>query len=446
MQKVKLKAPTPIVITDKDPFETMMEGVPNGEPGLKNDFFERIPFLPKGVGVTSKTPSRIASISESDLPSSHVMDFIPEPNIIKSLSSIRMKLNDLRESTDISNEISKRPLDTEMSNEIPIAKNTEDDIQRLLDNQQFESHVSEAMKTEMDIQKSHMNAPMDNRIPQAHKIESAIKSDHEQRNFDAIIPNVKDVGNEKEKVVTNKIESKDVLDSIYETNIVSMNINKTLPAEKRVTIAKPSDKDIEETKVPMVTTEPPSIDIFNSTDLVLSKFTLNDQEEEVVTEETLVTSPSETIRPNIITTKEKFSPTAIPTEEKKKSRRRKFFRKQMRHKTTPDPQTDQSTASAELVKPTSRPMIRKLIKPSKRPESKTITIEEKSNPRKIIFRKGLAKNHRRRLTQKTRKDPLVASLLSQIKKQKSQLFRRKNRQRKGPEKPKNEEVIIYSRN
>merc|ERR1711881_361083 len=182
MQKVKLKAPTPIVITDKDPFETMMEGVPDGEPGLKNDFFERIPFLPKGVGVTSKTPSRIASISESDLPSSHVMDFIPEPNIIKSLSSIRMKLNDLRESTD-------------MSNEISIAKNTEDDIQRLLDNQQFESHVSEAMKTEMDIQKSHMNAPMDNRIPQAHKIESAIKSDHEQRNFDAIIPNVKDVGN-----------------------------------------------------------------------------------------------------------------------------------------------------------------------------------------------------------------------------------------------------------
>merc|ERR1712083_420773 len=95
MQKIKLKAPTPIVITDKDPFETMMEGVPDGEPGLKNDFFERIPFLPKGLGVASKSPSRIASISESDLPSSHMMDFISKPNVLKSLSSIRMKLNDL---------------------------------------------------------------------------------------------------------------------------------------------------------------------------------------------------------------------------------------------------------------------------------------------------------------------------------------------------------------
>merc|ERR1712098_600246 len=127
------------------------------------------------------------------------------------------------------------------------------------------------------------------------------------------------------------------------------------PTEKKVIIEEPSDKDIEETKVPLVTTEQPTIDIFNSTDLVLSKFTLNDQEEEVVTEETLVTSPSETIRPNVITTKEKFSPTAIPTEEKKKSRRRKFFRKQ-RHKTTPEPETDQSTTSAESEKPTSRPM------------------------------------------------------------------------------------------
>ena len=87
----------------------------------------------------------------------------------------------------------------------------------------------------------------------------------------------------------------------------------------------------------------------------------------------------------------------------------------MRHKTTSQPETE---ASTESVKPSSRPMFRKLIKSSKRPEIKTITIEEKSNPRKIIFRKGLAKHNRRRLTQKARKDPLVASLLSQIKKQK----------------------------
>ena len=85
-------------------------------------------------------------------------------------------------------------------------------------------------------------------------------------------------------------------------------------------------------------------------------------------------------------------------------------------------------------------MLRKLVKPLKQPQVKEITIEEKPNPRKIIFRKGLANNQRRRLTQRTKKDPLVASLLSQIKKQKGHLFRRKNRPRKGPNKVENQEV------
>jgi len=443
-----MKAPTPIVITEKDAFETMMEGVPNGEPGLKNDFFERIPFLPKGLGATTRIPSRIASISESDLPSSHAMDFIAEPNILKSLSSIRMKLNDLREST--SNDILKSPMGIKMNEQIPIAKSTEDDIQRILDNPKLGVQMSKAMKTEMEIQKSHEDSQMSNGIPQAHKIESAIKSDHEQNSFDTIIPNVENVINEilSEKAVPDEIQSKEVIESIYETNILSMNINKTTDNSEGARGNTEDSKilNMDEEAVETVTTQQPSLDIFNSTDLVLSKFTLNDPEDEVVTEETLVTSPSETIRPNIITEKDKFSPTAIPTnEEKKKSRRRKFFRKQMRHKSTPKPEADESSTSDETAKSTSRPMLRKLVKSLKHPEAKKITIEEKSNPRKIIFRKGLANNHRRRLTQKTRKDPLVASLLSQIKKQKSQLFRRKNRQRKRPKAQQNDKISSRSK-
>ena len=87
-------------------------------------------------------------------------------------------------------------------------------------------------------------------------------------------------------------------------------------------------------------------------------------------------------------------------------------------------------------------MLRKLVKLSKHPQVKEITIEEKPNPRKIIFRKGLANNQRRRLTQRTKKDPLVASLLSQIKKQKGHLFRRKNRPRKDPNQVESQEVTL----
>merc|ERR1719278_1546397 len=182
-----------------------------------------------------------------------------------------------------------------------------------------------------------------------------------------MIPNVIDK-TIPEKALPDPIESKDVIDSIYETNILSMNINKTMTEEGQVTTEVPHEVDMEEAEIIMTTTEPPSIDIFNSTDLVLSKFTIENHEEEVVTEETLITSPSETVRPNVITQKEKFSPTAIPVnEEKKQSRRRKFFRKQMRHKTTPQPGTE---AITESVKPSSRPMFRKLIKSSKRPEIK----------------------------------------------------------------------------
>merc|ERR1712106_1210426 len=245
-------------------------------------------------------------------------------------------------------------------------------------------------------------------------------------------------------------ETQDVVDSIYETNILSMHINKTMDdaAEAKTVTEIPIKTTMETTVIPILPTEQPRLNIFNSTDMVLTKFTVNQQKEETATEETLVTSPSEIIKPTVISQKDKFSPTAIPTNnvsEKKRSHRRKLFRKQFRHKSTPKPAGEESTITVATVRPTRRPMLRKLVKSAKNPEVKEITIEEKKNPRKIIFRKGLAKNHRRRLSQKTKKDPLVASLLSQIKKQKSQLFRRKNRPRKGPKRVDNIEISSRTR-
>ena len=115
---------------------------------------------------------------------------------------------------------------------------------------------------------------------------------------------------------------------------------------------------------------------------------------------------------------------------RRKMRRRKFFRKQFCQKSTPKPAADETKSveekptrrpmlrklvkstpksayenklDEEIEKATRRPMLRKLVKSSKHPEVNEMTIEEKSNPRKIIFRKGLTNNHRRRLTQRTKK-------------------------------------------
>merc|ERR1712106_554474 len=120
-------------------------------------------------------------------------------------------------------------------------------------------------------------------------------------------------------------ETQDVVDSIYETNILSMHINKTMDdaAEAKTVTEIPIKMTMETTVIPILPTEQPSLNIFNSTDMLLTKFTVNQQKEESATEETLVTSPSEIIKPTVISQKDKFSPTAIPTNnerEKKRSR------------------------------------------------------------------------------------------------------------------------------
>ena len=98
----------------------------------------------------------------------------------------------------------------------------------------------------------------------------------------------------------------------------------------------------------------------------------------------MVTSPSEIITPTVINKKEEFSPTAIPSNnenEKKKMRRRKFFRKQFRQKSTPKPVVDETKSVAEQT--TRRPMLRKLVKSTPKPADETKLDEEKADAEKV---------------------------------------------------------------
>merc|ERR1719278_2045181 len=179
-------------------------------------------------------------------------------------------------------------------------------------------------------------------------------------------------------------------------------------------------------------------------------------------------SPSQISIPKV-TTKEStgiFSPTLIPSMADKKSRRRKFKNRlpsSIPEKTKSDVEGSKPKVSKEhklnlrrLFRNRQRTPIhvqedpRKDAKPKETKqdalkqttETPKITIEEKSNPRKIIFRKSFNGKASRRLAngrlmlrkkkeKDGRKDPLVESLLSQIKRQKLK-HRSFRRNRTGP--------------
>merc|ERR1712088_46683 len=152
-----------------------------------------------------------------------------------------------------------------------------------------------------------------------------------------------------------------------------------------------------------------------------------------------------------VTTKETtnvFSPTLIPSMADKKSRKRKFKNRiSSSEKSKPDEKSLKPKASKEqkqnlrrLFRNRQRNPVETKMEPKNKETSKDtvqqntteipkITIEEKSNPRKIIFRKSFNGKTSRRLAngrlmlrkkkeKDGRKDPLVESLLSQIKRQK----------------------------
>ena len=126
-------------------------------------------------------------------------------------------------------------------------------------------------------------------------------------------------------------------------------------------------------------------------------------------------------------------PTALPVasdaELSLKSRRRKLFsgHSKLQLSTsnlsgTGEQQREgqsEGQATKSKLEPSNKFKLRKLFRNSDRNE---ITIVEKSNPRKIIFRKGLVRGQRRKVGSGKRNDPLVKSLQKQIRTQSNRLF------------------------
>merc|ERR1719211_86407 len=125
-----------------------------------------------------------------------------------------------------------------------------------------------------------------------------------------------------------------------------------------------------------------------------------------------------TTTPATTTTETKPESPVKHGDEDFKNRRRKLFRSS--HEKDGNKGFLGKLNKADRLK--LRKLFRKKLSHSNSNTSKQITIEEKQNPKKIIFRKNLIRGERRRVPPSSINDPLVKSLQRQIKSQKSKLF------------------------
>ena len=49
LQKIKMSPTTPVTVTEELVYENILDGIPDGSPGLTKNFFERVPFLPHTI-------------------------------------------------------------------------------------------------------------------------------------------------------------------------------------------------------------------------------------------------------------------------------------------------------------------------------------------------------------------------------------------------------------
>ena len=353
IQKIKMSPTTPVTAPE-ELMETVLDGIPDGEPGLTSNFYERVPFIPDNVvtplETTTTTIDEKIDVEKGNI---YVGDIEDESVTTKDPLEIQAQEN-LEEvkMPKVTDEINIKLVIDDM----PEAKLIENDIKKAL-------QKSSQREINAKDPKSHMT--VHNATPDKTENES-----------------VEDVVKEDVKTFS-KVE-------ILREN----DLNQSKSESKS-----PDASDEQEMK----------LNIFNSSDLVLTNFMVNKSQK---------LEGKKNVKPENIPS----NSAAVNThnDEDFKNRRRKLFR-------SLSSDSDSGKHSAAKLN-NDKLKFRKLFKKkdSNSITDKQITIGEKQNPRKIIFRKNLIRGERRRVPTTTSKDPIVKSLQQQIKKQKSRLrFNRK---------------------
>lgn len=360
---------------------------------------------------------------------------------------------------------------------VKTAAKTEEDIQKIMKTQRLDEVMREGVQKEKEIQSLHPQMNVLSTLPIAQRIENQIVQNHEMKHIDDLIPETivqeknmieltpetivqktntidlipetivqeKNIAelipeilveerNNEELIPETIVQKKNMIEIIPETIVEEKNIKELIPAtiveDKKLTedliLESESKEDTDENDSsfeprPEATTK---LTIFNSSDLVLKDFRVEEEERggDVVEEEDGEVGVKVISKGSL----NEFIPTAIPrgAEDSLKSRRRNLFKGHSKLKLhLPASKLNKSQENIRSkLEPSNKLKLRKLFRNSDRNE---ITIVEKPNPRKIIFRKGLVRGQRRKVGSGKKNDPLVKSLQKQIRTQSNRLFSRR---------------------
>ena len=322
----------------------------------------------------------------------HLQEVEKETDHMDSLHNTLQSLNRKLELLKQGAEMTKTPTETE------------ENIQQVMMEQPVVTVMREGAETEQEIHDLHMMMEMHNNLPIAERIENLIVENHEMKHIDDLIPETTD------QDVTD-IEG--IEDQIAESHEMDDLIPEPIGQDDLVFIRE--NEIVEDGENTHSTFEPEHTTKLNS-DLVLKDSGLDEKETEVEDDSEALIKVTSKGSPN------GFIPTAIPREAENslKSRRRNLFKGLTKlHLPTSKPNKSQENTRKSKLEPSNKFKLRKLFRSSDRNE---ITIVEKSNPRKIIFRKGLVRGQRRKVGSGKRNDPLVKSLQKQIRTQSNRLF------------------------
>ena len=328
---------------------------------------------------------------------------------------------------------------------LPIAQRIENQI---VQNHEMK-HIDDLIPETIVQEKNMIELTPKTIVQKTNKIDLVPETNVQEKNIEEIVPETivqeKNIAelipeiiieekNNEELIPETIVQKKNMIEIIPETIVEEKNINELIPATvvednkltEELILESESKEDTDENDSsfeprPEATTK---LTIFNSSDLVLKDFRVEEEERgsDVVEEE------DDGVGVKVISkgSLNEFIPTAIPrgAEDSLKSRRRNLFKGHSKLKLhLPASKLNKSQENTRSkLEPSNKLKLRKLFRNSDRNE---ITIVEKPNPRKIIFRKGLVRGQRRKVGSGKKNDPLVKSLQKQIRTQSNRLFSRR---------------------
>ena len=169
----------------KNQLELMMDGTPDGSPGLQKGFFERVPLLPVTTQPTNSPEERIASIKQGDLPNQKskvqssilaIRERLRELSNRNSLRLNKLKQQTLKEDMDV---VPRAPA---MNKIVTVSHSTEQAVKPDHSSSPNQAvllgMIPHPRNVEQMIQDSHEAAGMGLRIPTAHRTEMKIQAGH----------------------------------------------------------------------------------------------------------------------------------------------------------------------------------------------------------------------------------------------------------------------------